>query len=145
MLSFLDILKASYYFSLIVSFLSVLNLKGLNIVYLIRVAQMGRIISSSSTCSPTIMSNPIAAKIFCIMAIFAWWTIFHIFFISKDLEVCMISYHSSGIRSQVSIVPHLYANVVGIDPFAQGTVSNSWLYVFSFILMLSKIYQLFAS
>lgn len=57
----------------------------------------------------------------------------------------MISHHSSGILSQVSIVPHMHANAVGVDPFAHGTVSNSWLYVFSPILMLSKIYQLFAS
>lgn len=46
----------------------------------------------------------------------------------------MISHHSSGILSQVSIVPHVHANAVGLDPFAQGTVSNSWPYVFSPIL-----------
>lgn len=53
----------------------------------------------------------------------------------------MISYHSSGIVSQVSTVPHLHANAEGFDQFAQGTVSNSWPYIFSSILMLSKIYQ----
>lgn len=61
---------------------------------------------------------------------------------SKDLEICMIPCHSSEILSQVS---HLHANAVGVDAFAQGTVSNSWLYIFSSRLMLSKIYQLFAS
>lgn len=64
---------------------------------------------------------------------------------SKDLEICMIPCHSSEILSQVSVVPHLHANAVGFDAFAQGTVSNSWLYIFSSRLMLSKIYQLFAS